>query len=661
MKMRTEAKEALARLRNKILDSDNKACFIEREELLRTHEADVLAQPPEERYRFEFELLMENLSTPIDSDDVFAGRMLEGRWPHEDGFSRNGLSSPGHITLAVERVLKIGLQGIAEETARHAVRIGTIEAMYFSRQTTGCVEAIRRYCLRYADAAEAMGKKEMARALRQVPYGPAYDMFSALQSVWMLQFICSTICAARDFAPGRLDVCLAPYCSGDHEKTTELFAFFMMKFNEITGTCTDNYLRKPVPCVASKQYITLGPEYNYVDELLVEAAAEVRLPQPILNFRVGTDYGLAAKAAHRLGPQCNFFNDKMITNKLLNSGIRPDDAVNYSFTACNRVDLPGRLYNIMARIDSFTDSCGWFYRAMTEAADVADVLPKLRDVAHAEIVNMMNARKSPYSKGLCYHFESLFIDSCVQSCLDIWRKGAENYRWLHLMFMGIGTMADSLMALEILSKRYKYGEIKEILKDDFNGHEELRQEIIRDFPKYGNGDESVDSKAATIGNLLIDAFEEAAREEGYLAMPSFYSLTLHRDYGLRIGATPNGRKAGTPISENQSPTYGADHHSPTALLQSVAALPLNRCICGGLNLKFGFKPSAETLEAMMKSYFAMGGQHLGFTMVSRETLEKARQHPEEYKTLLVRKTGFSEYFIALSPAEQQDMIDRTEY
>ena len=659
--MRIEAKEALARLRNRILDSDNKACFIEREELLRNHAADVLAQPAEERYRFEFELLMDNLSTPIDADDVFAGRMVEGRWPHEEGFSRNGLSSPGHITLAVEHVLKIGLQGIAEETERNAQRIGTTEAMYFSRQTTGCVEAIRRYCLRYADAAEAIGKTEMARALRQVPYGPAYDMFSALQSVWMLQFICSTICGARDFAPGRLDICLAPYCSGDRAKMTELFAFFMMKFNEITGTCTDNYLRKPVPCVASKQYITLGPEYNYVDELLVEAAAEVQLPQPILNFRVGTDYGLAAKAAHRLGPQCNFFNDKMITNKLLNSGIRLDDAVNYSFTACNRVDLPGRLYNIMARIDSFTDSCGWFHKAMMEADDVANVLPKLREVAHAEIVNMMSARKSPYSKGFCYHFESLFIDSCVQSCLDIWRKGAENYRWQHLMFMGIGTMADSLVALEMLSKRYAYGEIKEILKDDFNGHEELRQEIIRDFPKYGNGDESVDSKAATIGNLLIDVFEEAAREEGYLAMPSFYSLTLHRDYGLRIGATPNGRKAGTPISENQSPTYGADHHSPTALLQSVASLPLKRCICGGLNLKFGFKPSEETLEAMMKSYFAMGGQHLGFTMVSRETLEKARQHPEEYKTLLVRKTGFSEYFIALSPAEQQDMIDRTEY
>ena len=548
--MRAEAKEALARLRNRILDSNNQACFIEREELLREHAEEVFAQPQEERYRVEFELLMDNLSTPIDADDVFAGRMLEGRWPHAEGFSRNGLSSPGHITLAVERVLKIGLHGIAEEAKRNAERIGTEEAVYFSRQTTACVEAIRRYCLRYAEAAERAGKTEMARALRQVPYGPAYDMFSALQSVWMLQFICSTICAARDFAPGRLDVCLAPYCSGDRQEMKELFVFFLLKFNEITGTCTDNFQRKPVPCVASKQYITLGPEYNFIDELLVEAAAEVQLPQPILNFRVGKDYGLAAKAAHLLGPQCNFFNDCMIHNKLLNSGIRPDDAANYSFTACNRVDLPGRLYNIMARIDTFTDSCGWFHRAMMEAEDVSDVLPKLQNVAHEEIVNIMNNRKSPYSKGFCFHFESLFVESCVQSCLDIWRKGAENYRWLHLMFMGIGTMADSLVALEKLRERYNYAEIKEILRSDYDGHEPLRQEIIHDFPKYGNGDKVVDSKAAEIGNLLIDVFEEAAREEGFLAMPSFYSLTQHRDYGLRIGATPNGRKAGTPISEN---------------------------------------------------------------------------------------------------------------
>ena len=74
--MRAEAKEALARLRNRILDSDNQACFIEREELLREHAEEVLAQPQEERYRVEFELLMDNLSTPIDANDVFAGRML---------------------------------------------------------------------------------------------------------------------------------------------------------------------------------------------------------------------------------------------------------------------------------------------------------------------------------------------------------------------------------------------------------------------------------------------------------------------------------------------------------------------------------------------------------------------------------------------------------
>ena len=144
-------------------------------------------------------------------------------------------------------------------------------------------------------------------------------------------------------------------------------------------------------------------------------------------------------------------------------------------------------------------------------------------------------------------------------------------------------------------------------------------------------------------------------------MPSFYSLTQHAGFGSVIGATPDGRKAGSTVSENQSPTHGADRSGPTALLASVARLPLRRCICGGLNLKFGCRPTAERFAATIRGFFELGGLHIGFTVASRRTLEEARRHPEEYRTLLVRKTGFSEFFIALSPAEQQELIDRTEY
>lgn len=653
---------AINRLRRKILDGDNLACFIERETLLRDHAHATLALPPEERYLFEFTLLMDHLSTPVDPDDVFAARMLEGRWPHPEGFSRAGLTSEGHITLPMAKILSIGLAGIADEITCHAKRIDTDEARYFERQALGCVDAIRRFGERYAVAAMAAGKPEMAAALRQVPYRPAYDFYSALQSIWMMQFIMSTVCGARDFAPGQIDQYLLAFELPPEDEARAMLAMFLLKFNEITGTATDNYQVKPTPCTSSKQYLVLGPKFDDLSRLIVEAAAMVDLPQPILNFRLRDDFTLAGEAARRIGPQANFFNDNIIYGKLLDRGILAADAADYGFTACNRVDLPGRLYNIMSRIDIFDNSLAWFRQALFAAKSPAEILPQLHQIAcDAMLKDTRERRTDIYSDTWCFRLESIFFESCIQSGRDIYRQGAENYRWQHRMFSGIANMADSLIAVDLLRERYSYSQILEILAADYAGYENLQREIVNAFPKFGNGDARVDRYAAAAADVLIDAFEEVGRREGFIAMPSFYSLFCHVAQGSVIGATPDGRRSGETVSENQSPTYGADRQGPTALLNSVAALPLKRTICGGLNLKFGCRPTSEQLAALLQSYFESGGIHLGVTVADRHILEEARKHPEKYRTLLVRKTGFSEFFVALSPLEQQQMIDRTEH
>ena len=678
---------ALERLREKILASDNRACFIERETLLRDHAEQTLALPEEERYLFEFELLLGRLSTPVDPDDRFAGRMAEARWPYPEPFTRipGGIGSEGHITLPMPEILAKGLDGIAAEVSAGAARIDTPEARFFERNALGCIAAIRGFCNRYADAAEAAGKPEAAAALRQVPCGPAYDLFSALQSVWIMQFITSTVCGARDFAPGRIDRYLLHFfrAEPDRGRALELLAFFLVKFNEITGTATDNFEQKPIPCTSSKQYLTLGGrnaagewEFNALTALFVEAAELVRLPQPTLNFRIGPGmpeeaWQLAGRAAHGLDAQCNFFNDLLIVNKLLGSGILPEDAWNYAFTACNRVDLPGRLYNIMRRIDVFDNSFEYFREALFSAAEqdgtppVETTLDELRRIAEERMLaDIRENRVAVYSERFTFRFESLFFASCIQSCREICRMGAENYRWMHRMFSGIANMADSLAAVERLvvrEKRLTFREFAELLEADFSGAEVLREEIVNRFPKYGNGEPGVDALAAAAADALIDAAESAGRKTGFLMMPSIYSLTLHARFGSTVGATPDGRHAGEPVSENQSPEHGADRESPTALFASVSRLPLRRCICGGLNLKLGCRPSADRFAAMLRSFFELGGLHIGFTVVNRRTLEAARRNPEEYRTLLIRKTGFSEFFTSLSPAEQQEIIDRTEY
>ena len=419
----------------------------------------------------------------------------------------------------------------------------------------------------------------------------------------------------------------------------------MIKFNEITGTATENYAIKPIPCHASKQYLTLGPDYSQFEILLVEAAKLVHLPQPTLNFRLRDDFELAGSAA-----------------EALNLGLTPEIAENYTFTACNRVDLPGILSNMVSRIDCFDSTLAWFRDAVTSASSVDEVTERLFRIACCAMKeDMLNKRNNIYTGEPVFQLESLFIGSCIQSCRDIRQGGADLLRWHHWMFSGIANMADGMAALKILNARMPYERIVRILESNFNGKEEMRQEILNRFPKYGNGLPEVDHWATELGNILIDAFEQAARETGFIAVPSFYSLTNHAIFGAVLGATPDGRKAGDPISENQSPVHGMDRNGPTDLLRSVASLPLERCICGGLNLKFGTRPDAAVLRALLKTFFKMNGLHLGFTFVDRATLEAARKNPVSCRTLLVRKTGFSEYFTALSQEEQQEIIDRTEH
>ena len=210
-------------------------------------------------------------------------------------------------------------------------------------------------------------------------------------------------------------------------------------------------------------------------------------------------------------------------------------------------------------------------------------------------------------------------------------------------------------------KRLTLAEFTSILDVVFVGHESLREEIVHRLPKFGNDLVEVDSLARRVADIAFDALDQARHPGGHLLFPALYSLYLHVPWGAEMPATPDGRRRGEPFSENQSPVHGADRRGITALLHSVAKLPHQRTVMGGLNLVFAGLMPPEALVATADSFFAMGGLHLGLTMVDRRTLADARKNPKQHASLCVRVTGFSEFFVSLSPAMQDDVIARTEY
>ena len=208
-------------------------------------------------------------------------------------------------------------------------------------------------------------------------------------------------------------------------------------------------------------------------------------------------------------------------------------------------------------------------------------------------------------------------------------------------------------------KRLTYRQFADILAADYGKHEALRQEILS-YTRFGN-DSPADDYTVLAANIYLEAVGSLRLKPRVWALPGFYSLATDNEWADQVGATPDGRKAGTPFSENQSPTYGADKRGITALLKSIAKLPLSKTVTGGLNLTFYKNQQAENYRDLVLGFFRMGGLHVGITVADRETLLDAMEHPERHPTLTVRLYGFSEYFVSLPRWQQQAILDRTGY
>ena len=170
-----------------------------------------------------------------------------------------------------------------------------------------------------------------------------------------------------------------------------------------------------------------------------------------------------------------------------------------------------------------------------------------------------------------------------------------------------------------------------------------------------------DEYTVLAANTFISAVDKVKLWKNFYAIPGFYSLERDNVWKDEVGATPDGRLSGTPFSENQSPTYGADKKGITSLLNSVSKLPFDKAVTGGFNIAFAQRTPAEILKALVLGYFDNGGYHVGVTVMDREMLLDAMEHPEKYQSLTVRLYGFSEYFVNLPKWQQLAVINRTEY
>jgi len=235
--------------------------------------------------------------------------------------------------------------------------------------------------------------------------------------------------------------------------------------------------------------------------------------------------------------------------------------------------------------------------------------------------------------------------------------------------VGMGTITDCLSAIKTHVYDRKTMTMKAmlaLLDADFVGHERERLLLVNKTPRYGNDDDAADALLVRVFNAYFNAIDGRKNTRGGEYHINLLPTTCHIYFGSVTGATPDGRRAWSPLSEGISPVQGADRHGPTAVLKSAARMDHVRT--GGTLLNQKFTPALlagdtglDALVGLIRSYFKLDGHHIQFNVVDVATLRRAQKHPEQYRDLIVRVAGYSDYFCDLSEALQEEIIARTEH
>jgi len=265
-------------------------------------------------------------------------------------------------------------------------------------------------------------------------------------------------------------------------------------------------------------------------------------------------------------------------------------------------------------------------------------------------------------------FLSLLIDDCIATGRD-YHDGGARYNTTYIQGVGLGTITDAMTAIRYHvfdHKTLTMATLLAALRSNFKGQERLRQMLLNKTPKYGNDDDYADSVMVSLFNIYFDAIDGRPNTRGGTYHINLLPTTVHVYFGSVTGATPDGRKAGQPLSEGISPVQGMDRHGPTAVIKSVAKMDHART--GGTLLNMKFTPHVleddeglDRLVQLIRTHFKLDSHHVQFNVVDAATLRAAQQNPEQYRDLIVRVAGYSDYFCDLSQALQDEIIARTEH
>jgi pyruvate formate-lyase/glycerol dehydratase family glycyl radical enzyme len=555
------------------------------------------------------------------------------------------------------------------------------------------------------DAARRAELLRIADICSRVPRQAPRDFWEALQYYWFVHLgVITELNTWDSFNPGRLDQHLYPFYRRGLEDGSltadgarELLQAFWVKFNNQPAPPKVGVTAEESATYTDFCLINLGgvkPDgedgVNDLSYLILEVIEEMRLLQPSSMVQISRKtperFLKRALGIVRTGfGQPSIFNTDAIIQEMLRQGKSIEDARSGGASGCVEAGIFGKEnYNLtgyfnLTKVLELTLNNGWDPRTGRRLgletgspetfASFGDLFrafeTQLRHLVDIK-VRGNNVIERLYAAYLPAPFLSLLIDDCLVRGLD-YHDGGARYNTSYIQGVGLGTITDSLAAVKhhvYEARTVSWPELSAALKSDFQGREDLRQRLVNKSPKYGNDDDAADDVMRQVFEAYYGAVNGRPNTKGGSYRVNLLPTTVHVYFGRVIGATPDGRRAGQPLSEGISPVQGADRNGPTGVIKSAAKVDHVRT--GGTLLNQKFTPQIlegeegiTNLAHLVRSYFRLDGHHVQFNVVTAETLREAQKHPESYRDLIVRVAGYSDYFVDLSPDLQDEIIRRT--
>ena len=562
---------------------------------------------------------------------------------------------------------------------------------------------------------------KIADVCRWVPAHAPRDMQEAIQMYWFVHLGTVTELNGWDcMNPGHIDQHLWPFYQKGladgtltREKAKELISCFWIKFNNQPAPP-----KVGITALESGTYndftnINIGGidrdgqnAVNEISYIILEVQEELHELQPGLSIHVSKvtpdDFVMAGARVIRQGHGYpSVFNPDTYTKELMRQGKTQADANEGGCSGCIEVGAFGKEAYILTgylntpKILEITLNNG--VDPMTgkklglETGDPRNFqsYEELYAAYHKQMVYFVNMKlavnnyiERMFSLYAPATFLSLFIDDCVARGRDYYSGGAR-YNTTYIQCTGLGTITDCLSTLKkhvFEDKKYTMDELltavgcnwgEDLPEDDSRFlkdrafYTKMRHTIMNRTPFFGNDDDYADSIAVRVYDDLVDAIEGHPNTRGGTTQLNMLSTTCHNYFGSVCGASVNGRMAHFAISDGTSPAHGADTNGPTSVVKSLGKLDQTKS--GGTLLNVRFVPTLlkrdedlRKLVSLIRTYFSMGGHHIQFNIVDTQTLLDAQRIPEDYKDLLVRVAGYSDYFNDMTEQLQNEIIARTE-